>query len=295
MAALRIGAAEPIRRDRPAAGEASRAGGGIGTARAVHPRHRRSGSRGRHWSPACPGSGLSSSIVPAGDSARRSSIRAADIVPLSLTCWPALLDELDIDRVDVVGGSIGDVWALSLAEHHPDRVGRVVLLGGGPHRRRGAACRASSGLFASPIGALIVRLPLSADRLRSILRESGHGASLEDGRIPDEFIEWRLALANDTIVDAPRARHGPRHRPRIRLAAGLHVRRRAARPDRAADAARLRHGRPDRQIRHLAARDRRPAARRAGGDRWGRTPAVVRGREPRRRACSRFLARPTSI
>jgi pimeloyl-ACP methyl ester carboxylesterase len=108
-----------------------------------------------------------------------------------------LLDALDIDRVDVVGGSIGDVWALSLAEHHPDRVGRIVLLGGGPivsEVRVPGVIRA----LASPIGAVMVRLPLNADRLRSMLRESGHSASLEDGRVADEFVEWRLATANDT-------------------------------------------------------------------------------------------------
>jgi pimeloyl-ACP methyl ester carboxylesterase len=108
-----------------------------------------------------------------------------------------LLDGLDIEQVDVVGGSIGDVWALSLAEHHPDRVGRIVLLGGGPivsEVRVPGVIRA----LASPIGALMVRLPMSADRLLSILRESGHSDSLEDGRIADEFFEWRMATATDT-------------------------------------------------------------------------------------------------
>jgi pimeloyl-ACP methyl ester carboxylesterase len=40
----------------------------------------------------------------------------------------AVLDKLDIDRVDVVGHSIGDVFALRFALHHPERVRRVVLL-----------------------------------------------------------------------------------------------------------------------------------------------------------------------
>lgn len=43
-----------------------------------------------------------------------------------------VLDALEIDWADVVGASIGDVWALRLASRHPARVGRVVLLGGGP-------------------------------------------------------------------------------------------------------------------------------------------------------------------
>ena len=111
----------------------------------------------------------------------------------------ALLDSLDIDRVDVVGGSIGDVWALSLAEHHPTRVGRVVLLGGGPIV---ADVRVPGFIrvLASPIGAVIVRLPMDRDRLLSILRGSGHTASLEDGRVADELVAWRLAASNDTAA-----------------------------------------------------------------------------------------------
>jgi pimeloyl-ACP methyl ester carboxylesterase len=109
-----------------------------------------------------------------------------------------VLDGLGIDRIDVVGGSIGDVWALSLAEHHPDRVGRIVLLGGGPLVAE-VQVPGFIRLIRSPIGALIVRLPVSADRFRSILRQTGHGPSLDAGRIPDEMIDWRVALANDTV------------------------------------------------------------------------------------------------
>jgi len=108
-----------------------------------------------------------------------------------------VLDALDIQRAVLLGGSIGDVWALSVAKFHPDRVERVILLGGGP--LVAAAHRPSFiRLLASPIGALIVRLPVNADRGRSILRDSGHGPSLDAGVIPDAFIDWRVSLSNDT-------------------------------------------------------------------------------------------------
>lgn len=110
-----------------------------------------------------------------------------------------VLDRLGIDRVTVVGGSIGDVWALSLAEHHPSRVDRVVLLGAGPVVSD-VPVPGFIRLVRSPIGALIVRLPMSRDRLRSILDDNGHGASLAAGRIPDEFIDWRISAANDTVA-----------------------------------------------------------------------------------------------
>lgn len=43
----------------------------------------------------------------------------------------AVLDALDVERVDVVGHSMGGFIALSLAVEHPDRVRRAVLVDGG--------------------------------------------------------------------------------------------------------------------------------------------------------------------
>ena len=42
-----------------------------------------------------------------------------------------LLDELGIDRVTVVGNSMGGIISLALVLAHPDRVERLVLLGAG--------------------------------------------------------------------------------------------------------------------------------------------------------------------
>ena len=107
------------------------------------------------------------------------------------------LDALEIERAHMVGGSIGNVWALRLAERYPARVGRVVLLGSGPMVDE-AGVPGFIRLLASPIGALMLRLPDKPDRVRSILRRSGHGASLDAGLIPDEFVDWRMALARET-------------------------------------------------------------------------------------------------
>jgi pimeloyl-ACP methyl ester carboxylesterase len=107
------------------------------------------------------------------------------------------LDALELERAHVVGGSIGNVWALRLAAQHPSRVGRIVLIGGGPIVAE-AGVPGIIRLLASPAGALMVRLPDKPARLRSILRQSGHGASLDSGRIPDEFIDWRVAVGRET-------------------------------------------------------------------------------------------------
>jgi pimeloyl-ACP methyl ester carboxylesterase len=128
--------------------------------------------------------------------------RGRDYHALAADILVGALDALQLDRATVVGASIGDVWALSLARLAPSRVDRVLLLGAGPllpEVPRPGFIR----LLASRLGALIVRLPVSPDRTRSILRDSGHGASLDAGRIPDEFVTWRVAVNNDT----PAMRH----------------------------------------------------------------------------------------
>ncbi len=108
------------------------------------------------------------------------------------------LDALDVDRAHVVGGSIGNVWALRLAQRYPDRVGRVVLLGEGPLLDEIPVPKIVK-LIASPAGALMVRLPTKEQRVREdVLRAAGHGASLDAGRIPDVLVEWRAALGTDT-------------------------------------------------------------------------------------------------
>ena len=109
----------------------------------------------------------------------------------------AVLDKLDIDRVDVVGHSIGDVFALRLALHHPERVRRVVLLGAGPIVQE-AGVPTPIRLIASPLGALMVRLSSRRGVTMSMIRGSGHGPALADGRIPDVCIDWRVAVNRET-------------------------------------------------------------------------------------------------
>jgi pimeloyl-ACP methyl ester carboxylesterase len=134
-----------------------------------------------------PGWGMSSAIDFSGP----------DYGALAAEVLRATLDALEIERAHVIGGSIGNVWALRLAERHPAKVGRIVLMGGGPIVAE-AGVPGIIRLLASPAGALMVRLPDKPARVRSILRRSGHGPSLDGGRIPDEFIDWRLAVGRET-------------------------------------------------------------------------------------------------
>jgi pimeloyl-ACP methyl ester carboxylesterase len=108
-----------------------------------------------------------------------------------------VLDATGLERVNLVGHSIGNVWALRLAATHPERVGAVALIGGGPVVPEIEAPRFIK-LLASPIGAIIVRMPQSAAQVRAILRQSGHAATFDAGRIPEAFIQWRVAFHRDT-------------------------------------------------------------------------------------------------
>jgi 2-hydroxy-6-oxonona-2,4-dienedioate hydrolase len=107
------------------------------------------------------------------------------------------LDALGLERAHVAGAGIGGVWPLRLAATHPPRVGRIVLLGGGPLVPE-ILPPAFVRLLASPVGAIIVRLPQRPGMVRSILRQAGHGPSLDAGRIPDVFVDWRVALGRET-------------------------------------------------------------------------------------------------
>jgi len=107
----------------------------------------------------------------------------------------SVLDRLDIERSDVIGASIGALWALRLAQQQPTRVGRLVLLGGFPNTE--VPIPTFIKLLRSPVGALMVRLPMRAGMLRKQLKALGHGGALERGEL-DGFIEWRLAFQRET-------------------------------------------------------------------------------------------------
>jgi 2-hydroxy-6-oxonona-2,4-dienedioate hydrolase len=108
-----------------------------------------------------------------------------------------VLDAVGIERAHVVGQEVGAAWALGLAAAHPARLDRLVLMGAAPllHEQ---PVPTFLKVLASPIGALIVRLPQSRGQARSILRQDGHGASVEAEQIPDAYLDWHVALMRET-------------------------------------------------------------------------------------------------
>jgi pimeloyl-ACP methyl ester carboxylesterase len=108
-----------------------------------------------------------------------------------------VLDSLGIDQVDAVGHSIGAVFTLRLAQLHPERIRRVVLLGAGPLVAE-AHPPPPIRLMASPVGRVMLAMIKQRRITEQMVRGSGHGPSIDDGRIPGVLIDWRTAVNRDT-------------------------------------------------------------------------------------------------
>lgn len=137
-----------------------------------------------------PGWGLSSPIDYRG--ARYGEVAAKVI--------RGVLDELGIDRVDVVGQSIGNLWALHAARTGAKRIEALVLVGGMPSPD--VPLPKFIKLLRSPIGAIMVRMPMKPGMLHKQLEALGHGATLARGGMSD-FVSWRLDFQRHT----PSMRH----------------------------------------------------------------------------------------
>jgi pimeloyl-ACP methyl ester carboxylesterase len=137
-----------------------------------------------------PGTGLSDPLAKTPS--------AADLGRLGDDIVADVLDAFELPRAHVVGSSFGGFLAIRSAAKHPDRVDRMVQM----------ACPAFAQGMKLPVFmrfmsvALVRRL---MDRMepkvgpsKSILRQIGHGASIDAGRIPVHFFEWYVALQKYT-------------------------------------------------------------------------------------------------
>ena len=109
-----------------------------------------------------------------------------------------LLNALELDRTHLLGSSFGGFLALMAAAFAPQRVCRMVQLG----------CPAFVPGFTAPwfiramtlptVRWLVSALPANEQVMARMLRQIGHGASLDAGRIPRIFLQWQLALQRHT-------------------------------------------------------------------------------------------------
>ena len=107
------------------------------------------------------------------------------------------LDALDVHKVHSVGASIGDTWVLALATNYPDRVHSVSLLGGGPLTDE-VEIPGFIRLLRSPLGVLMSKVRFSEKMETNQARQSGHGATLDEGRMPQVYLDWKVEITNNT-------------------------------------------------------------------------------------------------
>ena len=107
-----------------------------------------------------------------------------------------VLGALGVNEADVVGHSIGGLFALRLAQVHPARVRRVVLVGAGPWWPRLTAPGDPPDRFAGWPRHVPAAPATTPDE--AMIRGSGHGPSLDDGRIPE---------VSGRVADGGQSRH----------------------------------------------------------------------------------------
>jgi len=109
-----------------------------------------------------------------------------------------LLDGLGIEHAHVVASSFGGHLALRSAAASPERLLRMVQMAA-PAAVPGQLFPPFMRSLRSPLIRRAINLMPPNRRVnRSIMRQIGHGASLDNGRIPDVFFDWYLALGRYT-------------------------------------------------------------------------------------------------
>ena len=116
-----------------------------------------------------------------------------------------LLDGLGIEEARMIGGSVGGSFVLRYALERPNRVERFAQVGAAVvsllevgHAGRQVPAPRFVRLLRSPLGNVIVRIPQREAMIRKQLAGLGHGASLETGAIPAEFIQYYGAMSRHT-------------------------------------------------------------------------------------------------
>lgn len=135
-----------------------------------------------------PGTGLSEDYV----------IRADRLPEIGAAFVGHVLDGLGLERAHVVASSFGGHLALRSAAAEPERFLRMVQMAAPAAVPGQLFPPFMKGLRSRWLRRLIAMLPPSPRINRSILRQIGHGASLDAGRIPEVFSDWYLALGRHT-------------------------------------------------------------------------------------------------
>ncbi|BBZ36368.1 alpha/beta fold hydrolase [Mycolicibacterium confluentis] len=112
---------------------------------------------------------------------------------------PAFLDGLGLERVDIIGNSMGGGVGINFAINHPERVGRLVTIGG-----------IGTNIFSpGPSEGIRLLQEFTEDPTRQRLIDWLHSMVYDPALVTEELIEERWALATDPeTLEAARRMYG---------------------------------------------------------------------------------------
>lgn len=137
-----------------------------------------------------PGTGLSEALPEVPDPPRFLEIADGFVADV--------LDGIEIEQADLVASSLGGFIALRSAAVAPDRIGRMVQMACpamAPDMKLPPFMRMTSLTWFRRLTGLF---PPNARINESILRQIGHGKSLDAGTLSPGFLEWYLDLGRHT-------------------------------------------------------------------------------------------------
>ena len=127
-------------------------------------------------------------------------VRKGNVVEFASELVSDVLDALEIERAHVVASSFGGYCALWSAASTPERFDRMVQMAA-PALLPGQTLPPFMKTIMLPgVRKLIAALPPNRRTQDSILRQIGHGASLDAGKLPEPHAEWYLALTRHTAT-----------------------------------------------------------------------------------------------
>ena len=163
-----------------------------------------------------PGCGLSESISYKNDS-------RADLTNIISSVIDSVLKHLNIERAPVVASSFAGYMVLLYALRNPGRIIKLILEGC-PAMVEGSALPPFMKIMLAPVLIqLIPKLHTTKFVFRIILKKLGHGYSIKNNLIPQEFIDWYVSLFNNTetqgndITMASAAFHSGKMKPEFIL------------------------------------------------------------------------------
>ena len=135
-----------------------------------------------------PGTGLSDSIKLSKD----------DVTGFASALVSDTLDALEVDRAHVVASSLGGYCALWSASVSPERFDRMVQMACPALLPGQQPPKFMKAIMLPGVRKLIAALPPNKKAGESIMRQIGHGASLDAGILPEAHGEWYEALQRYT-------------------------------------------------------------------------------------------------